>query len=310
MKTDIYIDNNVIEKETAIPQLGGKKGSIIYIDGNIYKNAKKPEIDFYKWLYNYNQTNNDNTNIANGNLIETNEVSATDNSLNKVYKENNLQNINRNNHIDERCSNENKNKSFREKLKKFLPEFKGIKIINEEEYLSLENLYTGFDYPNALDIKIGKITNFDKISSKKIHHKMKRNNETTLASLGFRITGVLIKDENGKNQLVIDKKNSLDEINLENTLDFFAKAITRNGVLQKDLIKDIVIETKKILDFFKTQNELKFISSSLFYVFGKNNIFQVRYIDMGCYFWDGEYDKNSIEGIENIINFWERLYEY
>lgn len=309
---DFFSNKNSLDY--APHQAGGHKGSIVEIDGEIYKRAKKSEIEFYKWLYDYknmdskklndqslftNQRNNSKNNINNQscedfNCSTKNSVENTKNNCDmKVKKHTQVFSLNK------------------DLLKNILPRLKGIKTIDNVECLNLENLNEGYDNANLIDLKLGKCTSPYQDSPEKFERKKYKNSFTTSVSLGFRVSGVIILDEAGKTTLSLQKIDAKYSINKDNIKDLFAMLITKNSLIQKNLLPEILKETKKILHFFKTQKEKKFFASSLYYVFGKNNKFQVRYIDMAYpYDTDGEFDYNTIEGIEGVISVWESLYDY
>ena len=193
-------------------------------------------------------------------------------------------------------------------LKQFLPKFEGTKLIEDKEFLVLENLHNGYDNPNVMDCKLGRITWTKHDTPEKVEVQKKKNSLTTCVELGFRLTGILVKNEKGEN-IYNKKKSELDRtVNKDTVNGYFAKIVSFNNVLQKNIIEDLIKKTQEILNFFKNQKEKTFIASSLYYVIGKNGKYQVRYIDVAHpQDAEEEYDNNVIEGIEGILGVWKSL---
>jgi len=128
--------------------------------------------------------------------------------------------------------------------------------------------------------------------------------------LGFRISGVVVKDEEGKKVESWAKNEGFFGINENNIHEQFAKIVTNKGEVNKDAIEAFIEGTKKILDWFQRQKVKHFVASSVFYVCGKNQKYQVRYIDFAhAMDANGVEDTNVIEGLQNVIKIWERLRE-
>jgi len=193
-------------------------------------------------------------------------------------------------------------------LKTILPKYFGKDIINGEEFLILENLHSDYDHPNLIDCKLGRITWKSDANLKKIEVQMKKNKESINQHFAFRITGLIIRDSEGK--VVEELKKPLVEtkVTKDNIYHFLAKLLSYDDVIQKHLIDEIILKTENILKFFKGQTIFKFIASSVYYVIGKNNKVQARLIDIAHpEDSNGKIDENLIEGLEGLIHVWKNL---
>ena len=131
---------------------------------------------------------------------------------------------------------------------------------------------------------------------------------TTTGTLGFRISGIIVKDSVGATIEQLVKKEIFNDITDDNIHEFFRKIVYVNEELQTDVVRFFIEETEKIKSFFERQTEKHFKGSSLLYINGKNRKSQVRFIDFAhAEDAEGEIDGNVLEGLVNIIRIWQRL---
>ena len=195
-----------------------------------------------------------------------------------------------------------------EDFKKIAPEFYGIEERNGSRYVVLENLLQGYDHPNIMDCKLGKITWTSHHTEEKIRNQEAKDFLTTTGSLGFRISGLVVKSSSGEKIEQLVKKDAFYKITAENIHDYFRKIVEMNGEIQQDIVREFINETEKIKSWFERQTLKTFKASSVLYIVGKNGKHQVRYIDFAhAEDADGLHDANVIEGLENTINIWKRL---
>mmetsp|Transcript_8723 Transcript_8723/g.8738 ORF Transcript_8723/g.8738 Transcript_8723/m.8738 type:complete len:99 (-) Transcript_8723:199-495(-) len=97
-----------------------------------------------------------------------------------------------------------------------------------------------------MDCKIGKVTWTRDHSPPRCVTQQLRASKTTTSSLGFRITGLLIKDREGHVTESIRKKQVFD-ITPDNILDYFSKLVVRDGVFQEAVVDQFIMETQEIL---------------------------------------------------------------
>ncbi len=191
-----------------------------------------------------------------------------------------------------------------------IPKFYGCEIFNEDMFLVLENLNYSCTNPNSMDLKLGKVTFMKNGSSSKIERKKKKCMESTTNTLGFRISGLSIKDNNNSNNdIILDQQQINENIKTkENMKDYFTKFVENNGELQRNILESIIQQINQILEFFKLQNEKYFIASSLYIVVGKNNVVKVKMIDFAnIENSEGQLDNNVIEPLEVILDIWNSI---
>eukprot|EP00358_Blepharisma_japonicum_P006436 CAMPEP_0202941122 /NCGR_PEP_ID=MMETSP1395-20130829/1233_1 /ASSEMBLY_ACC=CAM_ASM_000871 /TAXON_ID=5961 /ORGANISM="Blepharisma japonicum, Strain Stock R1072" /LENGTH=182 /DNA_ID=CAMNT_0049636041 /DNA_START=285 /DNA_END=830 /DNA_ORIENTATION=+ len=132
-------------------------------------------------------------------------------------------------------------------LRQMAPRFYGTQEREGGTYVVLENLLLGYDHANFMDCKIGKITWTPHHSEKTIRNQQIKNQSTTTGTLGYRITGLIVKDEHGNKVETLVK--AFNEITEENIHQQFAKIVTRDGVVQRELIDELIGGTARILNW-------------------------------------------------------------
>lgn len=176
-------------------------------------------------------------------------------------------------------------------LRSFVPQYFGTEQIDNTPYLVLENLLTGFDHPNLLDCKIGKVTWTKDHNERKTADQKKKAAETTTGSLGFRISGLVVKDPAGKVVESFAKEEGFYAIKPDNIHQQFRKIVGED----KKLIKTLIKQTQKLLKWFKHQKSKTFFTASVFYVVGKNGAAQTKFIDFAhVYDAEGHSDESKV----------------
>ncbi len=188
------------------------------------------------------------------------------------------------------------------------PAFYGVEHRHGTDYTVLENLLKGFDHPNIMDCKLGRITWTSNRSQETARNREAKNKLTTTASLGFRVSGLVVKDNQGNKVEQLLKKEAYLRITEANIHEYFRKIVMDGDRLQVEVIEQFISETEKIKNWFERNTEKTFKASSVLYVNGKNENAQCRYIDF-TYVEDagGKTDDNVIEGLQNIIMVWRKL---
>jgi hypothetical protein len=173
------------------------------------------------------------------------------------------------------------------KFRDFVPKYFGTKEISGQTYLILENLLTGFDHPNILDCKIGKVTWTKDHNERKTKDQMEKAAKTTTGTLGFRISGLVSKDESGKVTDSFAKEEGFFQVTSENIHSYFLKV---SGPSQ-EVLHSLHSQTKKLIRWFKKQTSKHFFTASVFYVVGKNGATLTKFIDFAhVYDAEGHHD--------------------
>jgi inositol-polyphosphate multikinase len=190
-------------------------------------------------------------------------------------------------------------------LKPFIPNYQGVFIYEDIEYLKLENLTLNFQNPSILDCKIGRKT-YEPTASKE---KMER--ETTKychqMEIGFRFSGMKIFDN--------EEYKEYDR--------FFGRSVTPNNVLEawklflssanENIINQYLIQLRKIIQIFEQKKDFKFISTSLLFIHEKGkpqeseDQIDLRLIDFVHVIDSEEIDDDYLHGIKNIEKILKEL---
>lgn len=174
-------------------------------------------------------------------------------------------------------------------LRKFVPQYYGVEKIDGKNYLILENLLFNYTHPSLLDCKMGKVTWTPHHNERKTLDQKQKAEKTTTGSLGFRISGFMTKDENGKVLESIAKEAGFYSITPENIHEKFSLVVNNDPKRVKKFIK----QTKTLLKWFEKQRSKKFFTASVFYISGKNDC-QTRFIDFAHVFdAEGEADNSN-----------------
>jgi len=192
----------------------------------------------------------------------------------------------------------------------YIPKFYGIETIGENKYLILENLNRNCEHANLMDCKLGKITWKQTSSLEKIEKKKLNNANSTTNLVGFRVSGMIIKDSEGNITDAAKNKDSFELIKNKNDIKhYFTKFISVNGEIKRSVLEFIKIQIGSLLTFFREQQtEKRFLASSLYFVIGKNNMQQLKLIDFAnTEDSEGELDNNVIEALEEMLSIWDSL---
>lgn len=193
-------------------------------------------------------------------------------------------------------------------LKLLIPTFYGFETRNDSTYVVLENLLSGYDHPNIMDCKLGRITWTSKHSEKTIMNQEAKNKQTTTGTLGFRISGIIVKDNEGNKVEQLVKSEAFSNIRDDNIHEYFRKIVTKDGRLQVEVVEQFISETERVKAWFERNTEKTFKASSVLYINGKNGRAQCRYIDLAhSEDANGRVDENVIEALQNVILVWRRL---
>ena len=193
-------------------------------------------------------------------------------------------------------------------LQKFVPHYYGIENIDGKDYLILENLLHDLNHPSILDCKVGKVTWSKDHNERKTADQKSKAEKTTTGTLGFRIEGLIAKDDKGTVIHNFSKKEGYFAVTAENIHKEFQKFVNNN----KDQIKTFIDQTTEILNWFKNQRSKHFFCASILYVYDKSKSY-TKFIDFAHVF-DAENQPDTsnsyldvIEGLENLILVWKRL---
>mmetsp|Transcript_14184 Transcript_14184/g.14254 ORF Transcript_14184/g.14254 Transcript_14184/m.14254 type:complete len:496 (+) Transcript_14184:16-1503(+) len=192
-------------------------------------------------------------------------------------------------------------------FRKFVPTFYGVEQIEGHSFAIIENLLDGYNIPSILDCKVGKVTWTPHHDPAKTKRQQDEALRTTTSTLGFRICGVVAKDQFGTIFGHTGKFSKGEEPTADNVHEHFRRIVTRGERVQMEIIDQFIRDTQEILDWFKKQRSKHFYTCSVFYVAGLEKA-QTRFIDFAHVFdAEGQPNTNVIEGLESLIMIWNRV---
>ncbi len=151
-------------------------------------------------------------------------------------------------------------------LSPFLPQFHGIEYIEGETWVHLQDLTAGMLKPSILDIKMGSKTYNRSTAAEKVERCKQKDQASTTASLGLRLSGMKKFDRQEEEYLKMgrDECKSLDEEGLVEAL----KGFFHDGVsLRQELVLDVLKRVQEIKFWFSQNEKLRFTASSLLLVY-------------------------------------------
>ena len=159
--------------------------------------------------------------------------------------------------------------------------------VGERSYLVLENLLAGFNKPNIMDIKLGKILFDENASSDKKQRLQDVSNTSTSGSLGFRICGMQLQKnsnitlepkyfetristaDNGSTEYILVNKMFGRSRTVDNIEDAIALYFNNQNLSQKriNILKDMFLTRLQLFYNTLLSEEVRMISSSLLFIY-------------------------------------------
>ena len=198
-------------------------------------------------------------------------------------------------------------------LKYFLPAFFGLHVddASKKTGIILENLLNSKPYASMIDVKIGKKSYLDSSAPEKIISERAKSEISISKSMGFRFTGIIIKDLNGKIKMKSIKKECYVGIRKEDVDNIFKSFLKSNDKeeINREALDYFIKFIEKMIYFFRNVCTYKFIATSLFIVLDNiSNSFDIKFIDFS--YWEkmnGERDESCIEGLKSLKNVFEKI---
>ena len=166
---------------------------------------------------------------------------------------------------------------------------------------------------SVLDLKMG-TNSFTKYSSEERRERIKRKDEKSTSSvLGFRVTGYIIKDQEGQVLEKVLKPHGTATV--DKIPEIIANVLKSNGLASVNLeaLKFLLEKAREMLNFFEKRNSREFRGSSLLIVV--DNIarkYDMRIIDLASvedYDSLDKRDEGYITGLKNLIKMLELIQE-
>jgi len=165
----------------------------------------------------------------------------------------------------------------------------------------------GMAHPSVIDFKMGTHTvTFNCIKKGSLETVKKKDATTTTHSLGFRVSGLNFKDENGN--LIRKMYRQYGKI-VETDIPILIKEFLMTGGAKSpdsEAIKYFLVELRKMKTFMETLNTREMVGSSVLFVIDNTvRKWKCKIIDLACV-TDREKewrDHGFILGLSNLIKF-------
>eukprot|EP00010_Vexillifera_abyssalis_P002052 CAMPEP_0201551890 /NCGR_PEP_ID=MMETSP0173_2-20130828/12120_1 /ASSEMBLY_ACC=CAM_ASM_000268 /TAXON_ID=218659 /ORGANISM="Vexillifera sp., Strain DIVA3 564/2" /LENGTH=265 /DNA_ID=CAMNT_0047962249 /DNA_START=29 /DNA_END=823 /DNA_ORIENTATION=+ len=191
-------------------------------------------------------------------------------------------------------------------LQELVPKFHGIENNDGIDYVSMEDLTFGFEQPCVLDVKLGTTSVDQTCSAAKIERINKKDQESTTAKIGMRITGMKVVRKNG--EVIKRDKEWGRTVTEEGTFDALKVFFYDGERIRHELLKDLLVDLKKIRTYMCAQTDLQFISSSVLMVYDAADLtkpVRTRMIDFAHVWPTKQFDEGYILGIRKLIGYLE-----
>jgi len=183
-------------------------------------------------------------------------------------------------------------------------------LINSKSYAILENLC--FMHPKAsiVDFKLGRITYSPEHSDEVKKYHMEKCEKTISSKLGFRISGLILKDKKGEVVHRAYRDEIYYQINTSNISDYIERFLKSNDADQVNVeaAQYFTKFLKDLSEFFENTNTRAWIGTSIFLVLDNTkNYYRAAWIDLGKYtkLDEGERDQNILEGLHSLHSLFQ-----
>jgi len=197
-------------------------------------------------------------------------------------------------------------------VKPFVPQYFGTEAKDGNNYVVMQDLTSSFKKPCILDVKIGLTSVGEDATPEKKEAMLKKDMETTTHTLGIRITAMKVFRTN-KGEFVSFGKPWGKKVTKENMQQSLKEFFDNGQNIRHDLIPVYLSKLKPLLEYFNSQKELRFYSSSLLFLYdGMDNSAdkaEVKMIDFAHVheIKDGGKDNGYITGLKNLIGYLEKI---
>lgn len=105
---------------------------------------------------------------------------------------------------------------------------KGFEVIKGNEYIVLENITSGRERGSIIDFKLGKSSLHETYSPEKWKMTAKKDEKSTSASLGFRLSGVILKDDISIPAEVVKKGSYITSLRKKDVIEYTRRLFASN----------------------------------------------------------------------------------
>ncbi len=195
-------------------------------------------------------------------------------------------------------------------LKPYMPEFYGIVNLGGHKWIKMRNVNHGLTHVSYMDLKMGDKSYSPDDPPDKVQNQIQRAKESTSMEYGFRVTGVMIRDEKGAILYKLHKQ--FGEIGIEEFPGLVKKFLECNGrgSANQNAAKFYLKRMGELLTLFETKFTRYLIASSLFFVLSNtDNMYDLRVIDFAHVFplEPGKRDEGFIKGLRSLTKIFNSV---
>ena len=199
-------------------------------------------------------------------------------------------------------------------ISKFSSKCFDITQIEGKNYAILENLCFMHPKASVIDLKLGKVTYMPNHSDDVKNYHINKSEKTISSKLGFRLSGMLLKDKKGNMAHKAVKEEIYYEITTETISDCLRKFLASNESenINIEATKYFTGFLREITEFFENKNSRSWIGTSLLFVLDNTtNYYRASWIDIGKYIplGEGERDLNVLQGLQSVLKIFTKIIE-
>eukprot|EP01017_Pseudomicrothorax_dubius_P021121 TRINITY_DN2282_c0_g2_i3.p1 TRINITY_DN2282_c0_g2~~TRINITY_DN2282_c0_g2_i3.p1 ORF type:complete len:314 (+),score=60.67 TRINITY_DN2282_c0_g2_i3:942-1883(+) len=194
-------------------------------------------------------------------------------------------------------------------LKDLIPKFKGEETFNGKNYIVLQNLLRGLEKGSIVDFKLGKLTYFADSRPEKIARQIKKANKSTSSKLGFRISGFILKDGEGKISKRLLRSDVYSCVNEYNIDGWIRRILLSNDAtaINPEILVGIINYLQRLIYWFENANTRQFICTSICLIIDNTvKKFRIALLDFAYVrpLPAGEArDTNTIEALHSLLHY-------
>jgi hypothetical protein len=148
------------------------------------------------------------------------------------------------------------------RMRSLVPQFYGVDE-NCSTAVFMENLTKGMTGPSIYDLKIGATTSYQHLGADSdLWHEVK-SKLCTSKDFGFRIAGLILRNEAGEVVETWSKHTYLLMMGDEGSVDPLRRLVSINGAVNPEVTRQLYSKVQLMLDFFNEQQVKIFTSMSL-----------------------------------------------
>eukprot|EP00877_Chromochloris_zofingiensis_P007959 jgi/Chrzof1/3416/Cz12g24150.t1 len=212
--------------------------------------------------------------------------------------------------IEASKSNADHRDAFLRRLASFIPQYYGVQVISGHQYLILEDVCCHYQQPCVLDIKIGFRTWYPWASEAAQQKYRKKDESTTQSTLGFRICGVQVYNQQTGQVWKVDRHWGKG-LTAADMVDALCKAANTGVLGPKDIFGGqggAIQQLQQLASILQQQSTHQFFSSSVLVTFegaactAEDAQVRVSLVDFAHVFpSQGEIDHNFLDGLQSLI---------